>query len=73
MLSIVVSGLPIFDPLAFAFAIQEIPNAFSDHNGVHTNNIESFWATLKRGIYGIYHHVSINYSQRYVRKNTKKS
>jgi len=40
--------------------------AFSDHKGGHTNNIESFWATLKRGIYGIYHHVSVEYLQRYV-------
>lgn len=40
--------------------------AFSDHAGTHTNNIESFWATLKRGIYGIYHHVSVAYMQRYV-------
>lgn len=52
--------------------------AFSNHDGVHTNNIESFWATLKRGVYGIYHHVSVEYMQRYVdefcfRYNNRKS
>jgi len=41
-------------------------HAFSDLNGTHTNNIESFWATLKRGVYGIYHHISVEYLQNYV-------
>ncbi len=35
-------------------------------NFVHTNNVESFWAILKRGIYGMYHHVSVKYLQDYV-------
>jgi len=36
------------------------------NNGIHTNNIESFWATLKRGVYGIYHSVSPQHMQSYV-------
>lgn len=40
--------------------------AFSLGNGIHTNGIESFWAVLKRGIYGIFHNVSVKYMQRYV-------
>ncbi|MFV9551630.1 IS1595 family transposase [Algibacter sp. PT7-4] len=45
---------------------------------VSTNSIESFWALLKRGIYGIYHFTSKKHLQMYVdefvfRYNTRKS
>ena len=33
---------------------------------VHTNNIESFWAVLKRGIIGQFHKVSLRYLNRYI-------
>ena len=33
---------------------------------LYTNSIEGFWGTLKRGVVGIYHHISKKYLQNYV-------
>jgi ISXO2-like transposase domain/Transposase zinc-ribbon domain len=51
----------------------EFPHASVDHKAleyvrgeVHTNNIESFWALLKRGIIGTYHNVSKKYLPLYL-------
>ncbi len=32
----------------------------------HTNSVESFWALLKRGYYGVFHYMSEKHLHRYV-------
>ena len=36
------------------------------HGQAHTNGVESFWAMLKRGYVGTYHHMSVEHLHRYV-------
>jgi transposase-like protein len=36
-----------------------------ERNGVHTNTAESYFALLKRGVYGVFHHVSKKHLHRY--------
>ncbi len=55
-------------------AYRGLPNHATVRHGVgeyvrglaHTNGIESHWAMLKRGINGIYHHISPKHLDRYV-------
>lgn len=61
-----------------AKAFNGLDNVFLDHetinhslgeysrSGVSTNSIESVWAVLKRGVYGVYHQVSKKHLARYV-------
>ena len=39
-------------------------------DGVSTNSIESVWAVLKRGLHGVYHHVTAKHLDRYVSEFT---
>ena len=51
-----------------------LPNRKAVRHGVgqfvdgmaHTNGIESFWAGLKRGYHGVYHHMSVEHLPSYV-------
>jgi len=46
-------------------AVKTDPNSFKTEKFLHTNTIENFWSTFKRGIIGIYHYVSPKHLQRY--------
>jgi hypothetical protein len=37
---------------------------------LHTNGIESVWAVLKRGFYGVYHSFNVKHLQRYLNEFT---
>ena len=65
--TIITDQFKAYSPLGKKYVHLKIDHSHLYADGdVHTNNIESFWATLKRGVYGIYHHVSVKYMQRYV-------
>jgi len=59
------TGYSILRKTEYVHLVIDHTKGFVD-DFVHTNNVESFWAILKRGIYGIYHHVSVKYLQNYV-------
>ena len=37
---------------------------------VHVNSVESMWSVFKRGVYGIWHSVSVKHLRRYVNEAT---
>ena len=53
-------GLP-FPHKTVKHSVKEYVNGMA-----HTNGIESFWATLKRGYHGTYHRMSVKHLDRYV-------
>ncbi|CAD7836884.1 hypothetical protein S1OALGB6SA_980 [Olavius algarvensis spirochete endosymbiont] len=66
-------GLLDYDHSVVRHSVGEYVNQMAS-----TNGIESFWALLKRGLYGIYHKMSPVHLQRYVdeftfRDNTKET
>ena len=53
-----------------SFDHETVKHSISEYvNGMaHTNGIESFWALLKRGYHGTYHHMSEKHLKRYVKE-----
>ena len=55
------TGILTFEHETVKHSISEYVNGMA-----HTNGIESFWALLKRGYHGTYHHMSEKHLGRYV-------
>lgn len=53
-------GMP-YDHRSVRHSVREFVNGMA-----HTNGIESFWALLKRGYYGVYHYMSAKHLDRYI-------
>lgn len=47
---------------------QSVRHSVSEYvsGQAHTNGIESFWASLKRGYHGVYHHMAPDHLHRYI-------
>ena len=67
--TVVTDGFNSYDGLtAECFKHKTVNHTIGEYvrNGSHTNGIESFWALLKRGHYGVYHYMSAKHLHRYV-------
>jgi ISXO2-like transposase domain len=59
--------VPVFALLGFLFASHQTVAHKKDEyvrGDVHTNTVEGFFSILKRGVYGVYHHVTEAHLQR---------
>ncbi|MBL4662156.1 MAG: IS1595 family transposase [Flavobacteriaceae bacterium] len=58
----------IYSNIGRTFTHRTVVHSASQYvvGNCHTNTIENFWSTLKRGINGIYHHVSEKHLERYL-------
>jgi transposase-like protein len=58
----------VYDWLHIDYPRQKVDHKAGEYvrGEVHTNNIESFWALLKRGVIGTYHNVSAKYLPLYL-------
>lgn len=77
--TIITDGYPAYNQLKQRYNHEIVQHQLGEYvrGSFHTNGIEGFFAQLKRGIYGIYHHVSPTYLHRYCsefafRYNTRK-
>jgi transposase-like protein len=53
-------------PLYSHSIVKHTTSQYVTESGAHTNGIEGFWGLFKRGIIGIYHHISREHTQKYV-------
>lgn len=54
-------GMPQYDHKSVCHSAKQFVDGMA-----HTNSIESVWAVLKRGFYGVYHSFSAKHLQRYI-------
>ena len=57
-----------YQGLGYYYMHETVNHAAREYsrNGITTNGMESFWAVMKRGMYGVYHHASRKHLARYV-------
>ena len=61
-----------YQGLAYYYFHETVNHAIGEYSrdGVTTNGMESVWAVMKRGIHGVWHHVSPKHLGRYVDEAT---